>query len=320
MVKEDIDKLKNTAEKSIKGMMRGDDPDLFLKRIPTGIFVLDRILKGGFARGRTHTMFGIYGGGKTTLSYFFLGNAQRIVENAKCAIIDMEHRYEPKFAADLGIDVSKMEVYRPGSGEESLDLLIELAKRNYDVVVFDSIAAIASKKRLEESMDQKFMGDKAVMINQALEKLNPINNNTVVILLNQLRHAIGGIMSPGVNKSMPGGEGLYHYSHMVAEVNRESWITQSTKKDSVGFNIRFFVTQKSVICRPMSECIIPFNFDTCKIDDIAATINLAIEEGVISQTGAWYIVGNKKVMGKQGLYDFFVSDLDKLDEIKKNLS
>lgn len=316
-----VEELVNNVQNSFsKDAVLGNDPSLFMKRIPTGIFVLDRILGGGFVRGKMHTLFGKYSQGKTTLAYFFIANAQKVIPNLKCAIIDVEHRYEPEYPEKIGIDTSKIEIYRPAYGEEAMDKIIQLVKENYDIVVLDSVAAIAPKAQIETSVSDKFMGGKPRLLNQSFENIIPSNNTTVLILLNQLRHNIGSARNPGIDKTMPGGEGIYHFSHLVAEISREGWITPGTKKESVGFNIRFFVTEKSTICVPMKECIIPFNFEEAKIDDTSATIDLAIEKGLIKDSSPWYkYKDNESMMGKQKVIDWFNENLDELDYLKEEM-
>lgn len=321
--KEDFDALLKTTEKSIKkkGVTYGDDPVFKENRLSTGFFVLDRILEGGLLRGVFYCLFGAYGQGKTTLGYSFIASAQKQLPEGQFALIDMEHRYSSDYAKRLGIDTTKLEVYRPAFGEEALDKVKELIINKYDIVIVDSVAALSEEKIVTSKMSQDTMGSKARMLSKFFEKAVPYNDSTAVIFLNQLRKNIGGVTNPGALKTMPGGEALKHYCRLIAEVTRDGWI-QSHDSNEIkydGFNIHIHIS-KSTICVPQRFCNIPFNFVEGKINEIAATVDLSILKKLISQAGPWYQYNGEKMMGKQSVIRYFENTPEAYEKLKTEIT
>lgn len=321
--KEDLNEALNSAEKSVrkKGVVYGDNPMFKENRLSTGFFVLDRMLEGGLLRGVFYCFFGAYGQGKTTLAYSFISSAQKIVPDGKFALIDMEHRFSSDYAQRLGIVVENLEIYRPEFGEDALDKVKELILDRYDIIVIDSIAALSEEKIVTTKMAQDTMGSKARMLSKFFEKTIPYNENTVVIFLNQLRKNIGGVTNPGALKTMPGGEALKHYCRLIAEVTRNGWLPSKdvgeTKYD--GFNIHVHIS-KSTISVPQRFCDIPFNFVEGKINEIAATTDLAIMKKLVTQAGAWYSYGEEKMMGKNNVTKYFEENPDKYEKLKNQIT
>jgi RecA/RadA recombinase len=83
----------NTALKLEANPLRiGSDPYFTIERVPTGSLVLDRIIGGGFARGRHYELYGDENAGKSTILYTAMVLAQQRGEI--CAMIDPEHSFE----------------------------------------------------------------------------------------------------------------------------------------------------------------------------------------------------------------------------------
>lgn len=208
--------------------------------IPTGHAELDyRISKGesesmgienptyGIPLGSLCMIFGGPGGGKSSLAYRICGNAQQM--GYVPVWVDIENSYSPQLARINGADPDKMgriRMYDTDNPEEImyaekiLDKVAEVIKAGADVVVLDSIAALVTKKELEESAEKEFMAPLARVLGKTLPAINNLAaaNNCLVICINQLR------VTPGVTFGNPegykGGKTLPHQSSVILKVNK----------------------------------------------------------------------------------------------------
>ena len=103
-------------------MRLGDSTALDIEAVSTGSLGLDIALGiGGLPNGRIVEIYGPESSGKTTLTLQVIAEAQK---NGKtCAFIDAEHALDPVYAKKLGVDVDKLLVSQPDTGEQALEIL-----------------------------------------------------------------------------------------------------------------------------------------------------------------------------------------------------
>src|SRR5437870_421199 len=106
--------------------------------IPTGFTALDDALGGGgLPRGRMVEIFGPAGCGKTTLAVQIAAHLQQ--GGLTAAWIDVDHTFDPAWAARLGADMERMPLAQPESAEQALEMTRTLsASGAVDLVVVDS--------------------------------------------------------------------------------------------------------------------------------------------------------------------------------------
>jgi recombination protein RecA len=89
--------------------------------IPTGSLGLDLALGvGGVPRGRVVEIFGPESGGKTTLAFHIIAEAQKT--GGKAAFIDAEHAMDPMYARRIGVNVDELLLSQPDHGEQALEI------------------------------------------------------------------------------------------------------------------------------------------------------------------------------------------------------
>src|SRR3989338_6274790 len=139
--------------------------------VPTGSISLDIALGvKGVPRGRIIEIFGPEASGKTTLAQHVVAEVQRLGGTA--AFIDAEHALDPDYARKIGVDVDKLYISQPDTGEQALEILEMLVRSNaVDVVVIDSVAALVPRAEIEGEMGDQHMGLQARLMSQALRKL-----------------------------------------------------------------------------------------------------------------------------------------------------
>ena len=79
--------------------------------IPTGCFALDDLVGMGLPKGRIIEVFGAESGGKSTLALFLMSQVQK--RGGKVALIDAENAFDGQYAANIGVDTSKLLVSQP---------------------------------------------------------------------------------------------------------------------------------------------------------------------------------------------------------------
>ncbi len=171
----------------------GDAAHMAVAVIPTGSLTVDIATGvGGVPRGRITEIYGPESSGKTTLCLHVICEAQR--RGGLCAFVDMEHALDPSYAERIGVDVERLYISQPDTGEQALEITESLVRSGaLDVIVVDSVAALVPRAEIEGEMGDSFVGLQARLMSQALRKLSGAikHSNSTVLFTNQLREKVG---------------------------------------------------------------------------------------------------------------------------------
>ncbi|CAI7896269.1 unnamed protein product, partial [Closterium sp. NIES-54] len=167
-------------------VLGGTEADLAAHRvpvIPSGSIALDAALGiGGFPRGRVVEIYGPEATGKTTLALHVVAEAQK--RGGAAYFVDAEHSLDIDLATALGVDMTRMHLSQPDSGETGLALVDQNVRSGaYDVIVVDSVAALVPQAELEGEMGDSFIALQARMMSQALRKLSGALNRSQAVLI-----------------------------------------------------------------------------------------------------------------------------------------
>ncbi len=259
--------------------------------ISTGSIALDTALGvGGVPRGRVVEIFGSASTGKTTLSLHLLAEAQK--DDGVGAFIDVENALDPQYARKIGVNVDDLLISQPDSGEQALQIVETLVRSGeVDMVVVDSVAALAPKTEIAGEIGEFQIGLQARLMSSALRKLSKIisETGTVVVFLNQTRMNIGQRF--GNPQTTSGGLALKFYSSV--RINLAQIAQIKSKEDIIGNRIRAKVV-KNKVGAPFrnGEFDIYYNEGISREGEL---INLGLKEKIISRSGAWYNYGSKKL-------------------------
>ncbi len=295
-------------------MRLGNAPTKKVEVIPTGSMSLDLALGiGGLPRGRIVEIYGPESSGKTTVSLHVIAEAQKL--GGEVAFIDAEHALDPIYAQKLGVDIDRLIVSQPDTGEQALEIAEALARSGaVDVIVVDSVAALVPQAEIAGVMGDSHVGLHARLMSQALRKLTSVihKSNTVAIFINQLREKVGVMY--GNPEVTTGGRALKFYSSVRIDVRRVEAIKDGS--NIVGNRTRAKVV-KNKLAPPFKEA----EFDIMFGEGISKEGNIldaAVEYGVIQKGGAWFSYDGEHIgQGRDKAKEYMRSNPEFTDMVYK---
>lgn len=269
--------------------------------ISTGSLGLDIALGiGGLPKGRVVEIFGPESSGKTTIALQVIAQAQK--QGGTAAFVDAEHALDPQYAQKLGVNIDKLLVSQPDTGEQALEIVDTLVRSGaVDVVVIDSVAALTPKAEIEGEMGDQHMGLQARLMSQALRKLtaNIKRSNTLVIFINQIRMKIGVMF--GNPETTTGGNALKFYASVRLDIRRTGAIKRGD--EILGNETRVKVV-KNKVAPPFRQA----DFDILYGQGVSREgeiIELGVANGFIDKSGTWYSYRDKRLgQGKENASQF----------------
>ncbi|MCC7003581.1 MAG: recombinase RecA [Gemmatimonadaceae bacterium] len=284
--------------------------------IPTGAINLDAAIGvGGIPRGRITEIYGPESSGKTTVCLHVVANAQK--QGGTAAFIDAEHALDTDYAKKLGVDVEKLLVSQPDTGEQALEICEILVRSGaVDVIVIDSVAALVPKAEIEGEMGDSHVGLQARLMSQALRKLTGAiaRSNCSVVFINQLREKIGVMF--GNPETTTGGKALKFYASLRLDIRRIGPVKE--KEDVIGSHVRVKVV-KNKVAPPFKQA----EFDIMYAEGISHTsllVDIGAESGIIEKSGAWYSYGPQRIgQGRENAKLFLKDNPSVMAEIEEKV-
>lgn len=294
-------------------MSLGDQKiDATMPTISTGSLGLDIALGvGGLPKGRIIEIYGPESSGKTTLTLHAIAQCQK--QGGTAAFVDAEHALDPVYAAKVGVDVNRLLVSQPDTGEQALEIVDMLVRSAaVDLVIVDSVAALTPKAEIEGDMGDSHVGLHARLMSQALRKLtgNIKRSNTTVIFINQIRMKIGVMF--GSPETTTGGNALKFYASVRMDIRR---IGALKKGDDVYGNETRVKIVKNKVAPPFKkvEFDILYGHGISKESEL---IDWAVDAGIIEKAGAWYSrQGERLGQGKENVRQFLLENPDLANEL-----
>lgn len=293
-------------------MRMGDDTREPIAAIPTGSLSLDISLGvGGIPRGRITEIYGGESSGKTTLALHVVAEAQK--RGGIALYVDAEHAMDTEYAKALGVDVAKLYVAQPTTGEEALEIMDAMIRSGaIDVCVLDSVAALVPRAEIEGEMGDAFVGIQARMMSQALRKLGGSLNKsrTAAIFINQLREKIGVMY--GNPETTPGGRALKFWASVRLEVRRGEAIKQGLEQ--IGARTKVKVV-KNKVAPPFKNCEfdIIYGKGVSKAGDL---LDSAVAQNIVTKSGTYFNYGETRLgQGRDNARQFLEDHPDIFEEL-----
>ncbi len=297
-------------------MRLGQNPAMQVDAISTGSLSLDMALGiGGLPRGRITEIYGPESSGKTTLALHCIAAGQK--NGGMAAFIDVEHALDPVYAKALGVDIDSLLVSQPDTGEEALEITEALVRSGaIDVIVVDSVAALAPKAEIEGEMGASHVGLQARLMSQALRKLAGVISkvNCVAIFINQLREKVGIMF--GNPETTPGGRALKFYSSVRLDIRKVEVLKSGG--EIVGSHTRAKVV-KNKIAPPFREAEFDIMYGE-GISRVGELLDLAVSVDIIKKSGAWFSYdGNRIAQGRDNAKQYLKDHPEIAEKIEQEV-
>jgi len=312
-----IDNVLGQIEKQFgKGsiMRLGDETHrMNVESVSTGSLELDIALGvGGLPKGRIIEVYGPESSGKTTLTLHAIAETQK--SGGVAAFVDAEHALDPKYAANIGVDIDNLIVSQPDTGEQALEIVDALVRSGaIDLIVVDSVAALVPKAEISGEMGDSHMGLQARLMSQALRKLAGISKKagTSIIFINQLRMKIGIVF--GNPETTSGGRALKFYSSVRLDIRRKDSIKDN--KDIIGNKTRVKVV-KNKVAPPFKEAYFDIMYGE-GISKEGSVLSAGLNAEIVDRAGSWYSYGDVKLgQGQENSKEFLKENEEVMNEIE----
>lgn len=297
-------------------MLMGANQKLNIEHISTGSLMLDLALGiGGLPKGRIIEVYGAESSGKTTLCLHAVAECQKA--GGAAAFIDVEHALDPVYAKALGVDVDNLLVSQPDTGEQALEIIETLVRSGaLDIVVLDSVAAMATQAEIDGDMGDAHVGVQARLMSQAMRKLTAAisKTNCVAVFINQIREKIGVLY--GNPETTPGGRALKFYASVRIDVRKGEPIKNGS--ELIGNRVKCKVV-KNKVAPPFKTAEFDMLFGE-GISKLGEIIDCAVEFDIIKKSGSWFSYDGVKIgQGKDKVKDFLKENVQICDEIEQKV-
>lgn len=295
---------------------------------PSGSLTLDMATGGkGIPKdGKTTCILGKEGSSKTTLALHIITEEQK--QGGLCAFLDVEGTIDLTYAESIGVDLTRLHLVDRESllkslgvkdreivsGEEWLELLCKVLESNvYEIVVFDSVAALIPMAEITTGLTGGRLAGVASMMSKAYRAVNASLSvaRCGFVYLNQYRMNPGGYV-PLVE---PGGEAWKYLQVLKIEISKS--LDKDGEGDVGGIMVKGKIT-KSKVCIPYKrfEYYVEFGLGIVKIQEI---IDLSLASGAIEKTGAWYVVDGNKMQGEAAVKQFLLDNPNYMLELENKI-
>lgn len=287
-----------------------------VKAIPCFTPALAYLLSiGGWPEGKLIQLSGKEHSGKTSFAIMGLKDCYDYYNGERAvAYIDLEHRFNPKWAATLGLNVGdNLIVLQPPDAETATDMMVTLIKsKQVCAIAFDSIGAAATKHSMQQLTDKNDrVGGNAAVMKRNVQTIAPLANlfDVTCFYINQLRDDLTGynqITVPGgrapkhamsVHLYLRPGNKEYKYYDKINGVVEQvgNAIVMKTLKNSYGPAFREGWTD--FYNQPCTQ------LDHVGIDIQKDLARMGILLGVAKKSGSWFTWKDIKAQGREGFFE-----------------
>jgi len=329
-------KLENVVEdinRKIPGAISfAEDTDgSFILRRPTGILSLDNALRGGFPKGIIE-IIGEPNIGKTALVCKTAVEVQNNYKENSCIGIIAIEKFDKKFWKDLGLKIAfsdeEIKYMEEGLGrklteteysqykeqvgeivispaltvEDALEVCLGMVKSKlFQLIIVDSIGAVVTDAQNEKTLDEKTYGGIAGPMGTFVNKVNLLNENTTILIVNQLRDNLKMKNPYDDPYKEAGGWALKHAKLVSLRMTRGEQIKKKVQTNDliIGRYVNWVIKKGKGGTPEGSKGSYPFYKGkygyTLGIDTIQDIILTGVEYDVIEKAGAWFSFDGEKL-------------------------
>ena len=327
-------KMNKQLEKEGKPLLFTANATPVMKRFTSGLLALDVATGGGWPGNKWVEIYGKESNGKTSIILNTIAANQALDPEFMTFWVASEY-FDPIWAAQNGVDVSRVVVFDTNNMETAYQMVIDAAaSHQFDCIVIDSYPAMAAGEEIEKGMDQNSMALGARRTGQFFRKIEGYYSQErpyIGFFVNQLRDAIGSFSPYGTPTTTPGGKAKNYFFYQRVLITRDDWIEEKVDgqgKVKVGQTNKYLM-EKNKASAPKAVAMGDFYFlDSEKglmageFDTVKDIITMAVLFKVIKRAGAWFsyttLDGEEfKWQGRDPMVEDIRSNLDLKEEIFK---
>jgi recombination protein RecA len=286
--------------------------DKDLEFFSSGCALVDEVLGGGYALGRTSNLVGDKSAGKTLLAMEGMANFALKYPDGAMRYAEAEDAFDERYAEALGAPVSRIEFNgkNPMATIEDwyndLNRWMDTQKDRPGLYIVDSLDALSDDAEMKREFDEgTFGGNKPKQIGKLFRMINErmAEQRVHLMVVSQLRDKIG--VTFGETKTRSGGKALDFYASQImwlAEIGKIKRTVNGIER-VVGVDVRARV-KKNKVGLPFRECEYPILFGY-GVDDLQAMVDWLfavkrdelLKEIGFSKTGAKIRINNIRNKG-----------------------
>ena len=234
---------------------------LKIHKIPTGSYIADYKLKGGFPRRRLVEIYSPEHTGKSFWIYKIIStnqkrcrNCEKSLEICECEnkdpyrilLLDYEEGYIGEWINICGVDKENLTVTTPSTWEDGIDMIEFAIKENlFDIIIVDSLTQASPTFVLNRDSVDPTMGVKpkvnAVFCSKVLSAFSPedITNEEdgkkpLVLFTQQVRDQLGTIGTYSPPPKPTGGWSLKHNKHISIGLKNKMLLDEKGNERKAG--------------------------------------------------------------------------------------
>jgi len=262
-------------------------------------------------------------------------------EGGIAALLDGEYAYDPDWGRQFGINNKELILGHFSTAEEHYEQIFKLLREiNPDLIVTDSVASLVPEKYASLHADTAKIAWETAKINKkylrllfaGVEGVKLPETKTALVFINHLSDKIGEIYGDAYDTG--GGKAVKFWSHLRIRLMPAGF---GKKRDKMGNPIEQIVlmkTMKSRLAMPHRQVKIILDWKGgLQAIPVEVVYIVALEKGIISQSGAWISFewnGQQyKLQGKEKFVRFcdehedfknYVMETENVSDNKKSMS
>ena len=309
-------------------------------RIPSGCFMLDFALLGGFPQGYVSMIYGLESSGKTTGCLKGVAEFQRKHPDKVVGWLDAEGLFDVEWAKRLGCNPDMIMVATPEYGEQGVDIIDEwIGIQSVGLIIVDSIPSMVPMNVLGKSAEDntmtelaRLMGKMCSKVLAAYQKERRSGHWVTIWNINQFRSKVGFVL--GSPLMLPGGRQINHLPTTKLWLKLKKEIVGKDKNgiDITDYNEQAFKLEKTKHGSSIKEGEYQFylnsdnekGLDEGSYDNVAAVMPIAKKYGFVTGGGqAWKLLTSKtpetKYKSLTEIETYLYSDQEELDTLMRSV-
>jgi recombination protein RecA len=216
------------------------------------------------------------------------------------------------------VDPSKVLWIEPNHGQDAFNAIETILKVQKNcLIVLDSVPACITSAQLEEGAETEFYAPIPKLLNTFMPKAKTYcrRNNSVLILLNQLRDNMDRANKYSPKDRVPGGRAIKFFCDWRISLKAKDKIKDGDER--MGHMVQAMVV-KNRANRPYQSATFPLIYGhgfNCGLELLELCIQLAI----IKRSGAWYEYKDQRFQGANKMALWIDSDTKVQEELKTKI-